>query len=138
VTEATPEHPQRRFFEPVAGAPTLIGAGSVLEGRIAVPGPLSLSGTVLGNGSIGGTLSVAHGAHWHGNVEAAAAVIAGRVTGDLAVEGKLEIGQSAVVRGTVRARVIAIAEGAVVEGDMSVTGPEPVRRFVEKRAASAY
>jgi cytoskeletal protein CcmA (bactofilin family) len=135
VSDAIAQTPQRRFLEQALGAPTLIGTGSVFEGRLAVSGPLSLSGTVIGNGVIAGLLSVATGAHWQGNVEADQAVVAGRITGDLTVDGKLEIGKSAVIRGAVRARVIAIAEGARVEGEMHVTGPEPVTRFVEKRAA---
>lgn len=138
MPDSAADHPQRRFFEPVTEAPTLVGAGGVFEGRLTVTGPLSLGGTIVGDGAIAGMLSIAAGAHWRGNVQAAAAIVAGRVTGELTVTGKLEIGSGAVIRGAVRARIIAIAEGAIVEGDMSVTGPEPVARFVEKRAPAPH
>ena len=75
------------------------------------------------------------GAHWQGDGVARNAVIAGRVTGDLVVTEKLEIGKTAVVRGNVRAKSLAIAHGAVVDGELSITGTEPVVRFEEKRAS---
>lgn len=135
MSESQSAAPQRRFVEDSTRAPTLVGAGSLIEGRLAVAGPMSLSGSIVGDGAIGGALSIAAGAHWRGNVQAASAVVAGQLTGELTIDGKLEIGSQAVLRGSIRARIIAIAEGAIVEGEMHVTGPEPVLRFVEKRAA---
>ena len=49
------------------------------------------------------------------------------------VDEKLEIGQTAVIRGSVSARTIAIARGAVVDGDITVTSGTPIVRFEEKR-----
>jgi cytoskeletal protein CcmA (bactofilin family) len=126
--------PKRRFFDQRTGAPTLVGIGSRFEGRLEVEGPMSLGGTIVGDGRIGGLVSIAQDAHWQGNVHAHAAVIAGRVTGDLTIETKLEIARTAVIRGAVRAHTVAIADGAVVGGDISVTGSQPIIRFEEKRA----
>jgi cytoskeletal protein CcmA (bactofilin family) len=125
------------MFDHVAGAPTLVGAGGRFEGRLDVNGPMSLGGTIIGNGEVRGALSIAEGAHWQGNVQAESAIVSGRVTGDLTVAGKLEIGKSAVIRGAVRADVIAIADGASVDGEMTVTGGKPVGRFVERRTGRA-
>jgi cytoskeletal protein CcmA (bactofilin family) len=126
--------PRRRFFDQRAGAPTLIGIGSRFEGTLEVQGPMSLGGTIVGNGNVAGLVSIAREAHWQGNVRANSAVIAGRVSGELTIETKLEIGKSAVIRGRVRANVLAIADGAVVDGEIEVTGSQPIIRFEEKRA----
>jgi len=128
--------PRRRFFDQRTGAPTLVGIGSRFVGDLEVQGPMSLAGTVIGNGTIAGLVSIAQDAHWQGNVRANAAIIAGRVSGDLTIETKLEIGKSAVIRGTVRAHTVAIAHGAVVEGEIAVLGSQPIIRFEEKRAAA--
>ena len=125
---------RRRFFDQRAGAPTLIGIGSRFEGNLEVQGPMSLGGSIVGNGNVAGLVSIAKDAHWQGNVRAHSAVVAGRVTGDLTIETKLEIGGSAMIRGRVRAHVLAIADGAVVEGEIAVTGSQPIVRFEEKRA----
>jgi cytoskeletal protein CcmA (bactofilin family) len=127
--------PRRRFFDQRPGAPTLVGIGSRFEGSLEVQGPMSLGGTIVGNGSVAGLVSIAKEAHWQGNVRAHAAVVAGRVNGDLTIETKLEIGKSAVIRGRVQAHVLAIADGAVVDGEISVTGSQPIIRFEEKRAS---
>ena len=115
--------PRRRFFDQRAGAPTLVGIGSRFEGKLEVQGPMSLGGTIVGDGHVAGLVSIAK-----------EAVVAGRVSGALIVETKLEIGKSAVIRGRVRAHVLAIADGAVVDGEISVTGSQPIIRFEEKRA----
>ena len=137
MTDRDSAQPKRRFLDLTSGPPSLIGRGARFEGRLDVPGPLTLGGTVQGDGSVAGLLSVARDAHWEGNVHAESAVIAGRVTGNLTVEKKLEIGPGAVILGAVSAHVVAIADGAVVDGPIRVTGSEPVVHFEEKRATSA-
>ena len=58
------------------------------------------------------------------------------VSGDcLVIADKLEIGCTAVIRGNVTARSIAIAQGAIVEGDIAVTSGAPIVHFQEKREA---
>ncbi len=135
MSETSADRPRRRIFDQVSGAPTLIGAGSEFEGELKVNGPMSLGGTIVGDGTIDGALSIARDGHWRGNVAARSAIVAGTITGDVTVEAKLEIGKTAIIRGSVRARVIAIADGAIVDGQMTVTGDQPVMRFEEKRDA---
>ena len=137
MPETTPDRPRRRLFDQVSGTPTLIGAGSAFDGDLRVSGPMSLGGTIIGNGAIDGALLIAKDGHWRGNVTARSAVIGGRITGDVTIDAKLEIGKTAVIHGSVRARVIAIADGAIVDGQMTVTGDQPVLRFEEKRDTRA-
>lgn len=129
------EAPRRRLLDRAQGAPTLLGAGGRIVGRLEAVGPVAIAGHVVGDGEIRGVLSIAAGAHWEGDVRAQAAVVAGRVTGDLAVEETLEIGRAAVVRGNVRARFVAIAHGALVDGGIEVTGDRPIVRFEERRVS---
>ncbi|HXQ63544.1 MAG TPA: polymer-forming cytoskeletal protein [Steroidobacteraceae bacterium] len=133
MSDAAAGHPRRRFFDRLPGTPTLIGADSRFEGQLRVSGPLSLGGTIIGDGVVAGALSIAAGGHWQGMIEAQSAVIAGRITGDLRIEAKLEIGKTAVIHGRVWGQVIAIADGAIVDGEITVTGDQPVTRFKEKR-----
>ena len=52
--------------------------------------------------------------------------MAGRITGRLVVENKLEVGASAVIRADIVARSIAVAKGAVIDGAVTVTSGEAV------------
>jgi cytoskeletal protein CcmA (bactofilin family) len=125
--------PKRRFFDLHSAAPTVIGAGSVIIGDLRGDGEYVISGEVHGDGELGGGLNLAATGVWNGHIRALEAVVAGKITGGLAVKGKLEIGYTAVIRGSVSARTIAIAKGAIVDGDIVVTSGEPLLEFEEKR-----
>jgi cytoskeletal protein CcmA (bactofilin family) len=125
--------PKRRFFDLHAGVPTVISAGSVIVGDVRGNGDYVVAGEIHGDGELGGGLSLAAGGVWNGYIQAQQAVIAGKITGGLAVRGKLEIGYTAVIRGSVSAAAIAIAKGAIVDGDIVVTSGMPMQEFEEKR-----
>ena len=130
------DSPTRRLTDRSSGPPTLIGAGVQFRGDIVAPGAVMLSGTVHGDGDVGGMLTIARDAHWEGQVRARSGVVAGRLTGSIVVTDRLEVGSAAVIKGTVSAKSLAIARGAVIEGDILVTSGEPVVQFEEKRASA--
>ena len=127
------ETPTRRLIDQIGEAPTFVAEGSRLTGDLETPGPLVMCGVVRGDGRIGGTLRMAATAEWHGEIHALAAVIAGKISGKLVVENKLEVGATAVIQADIVARSIAVAKGAIIDGVMTVTSGEPVVRFEEKR-----
>jgi cytoskeletal protein CcmA (bactofilin family) len=127
------EPPKRRLLDQIGESPTFLSPGSRLTGDLEADGPLVVLGAVRGDGRVGGALSMAAGSEWQGEIHARSAVVAGRITGKLVVEGRLEVGASAVIQADVVARTVAIARGAVIEGAVTVTSGEPVTRFEEKR-----
>jgi cytoskeletal protein CcmA (bactofilin family) len=129
------KEPKRRFFDFDLGlpTPTVIGVESVVVGDIRGSGQFVVSGEVHGDAEIAGSLNLAVTGVWNGNIQAERAVIAGKITGGLTVQGKLEIGFTAVIRGKVSARTIAIAKGAIIDGDIEVTSDTPMLEFEEKR-----
>ncbi|MCB1625394.1 MAG: polymer-forming cytoskeletal protein [Pseudomonadales bacterium] len=131
------EEPKRRLLDRIGSSPTYIGDGTTIHGDVVCHGPLVVSGQVTGNGRVGGALSLTTTAVWTGELTARSAVIAGTVTGVLTVDEKLELGASAVVVGPVTTPSLAIANGAIVEGDVVVTSGKPIVRFDEKRTAGA-
>ena len=96
-------------------------------------GSLLVAGVMKGNSKLSGVFTLLRTGRWEGNVEASSAVVAGRVDGNLTVTGKLEIRKSARIDGSVRAHTVAIADGAIVEGDLQTTSDQPVIRFKERR-----
>jgi cytoskeletal protein CcmA (bactofilin family) len=124
---------KRRFFENDSVTPTFIGAETVFVGNIRGTGHFVVSGEVHGDGELHGGLHLSASGSWHGFIQARQAIVAGKITGGLSVKDNLEIGHGAVIRGKVSARTIAIAEGAIVDGEIEVTSGTPVVRFEEKR-----
>ena len=126
---------KRRLIDQIGDSPTFIAEGSQLTGDVETAGPLVICGAIRGDGRVGGALRLAASAEWHGEIHAHAAVIAGRVTGKLVVEDKLEVGASAVIRADIVARNIAVAKGAIINGTVTVTSGAGVVQFEERRAA---
>ena len=129
--------PKRRFLELGEATPTFIGATSVFVGNIRGEGQFVVSGEVHGDGELDGALNLSASGSWHGHIQAQQAIIAGKITGGLSVRDKLEIGYTAVIRGRVSARTVAIAKGAIVDGEIEVTSNSPVVQFEEKRDGKA-
>jgi cytoskeletal protein CcmA (bactofilin family) len=125
--------PKRRLIDQLGSSPTFVAEGCHLTGDVETGGPLVVCGAIRGDGRVGGALSMAARSHWEGEIHAQAAVIAGRISGKLVVEHKLEVGATAVIHADIVARSIAIAKGAVIDGEVTVTSGQPVIRFEEKR-----
>lgn len=126
---------KRRVIDQIGESPTFVAEGSRLTGDLETSGPLVMCGAIRGDGRVGGALSMSVTAEWQGEIHAAAAVIAGKVSGKLVVEDRLEIGATAVIHADIVARSIAVAKGAIIDGVVTVTSGQPVVQFEEKRAA---
>lgn len=127
----------RRILDGAGETTTLIGAGSTFRGDFSGKGSFIVGGTVIGDCEIDGTVTLSAGGTWEGNLRATDVVIAGTIRGEVTAQNKLEIGATARVQGSVTGTEIAIAEGAVVDGGVHMTGGGRITRFTEKRAASA-
>jgi cytoskeletal protein CcmA (bactofilin family) len=126
---------KRRLIDQIGDSPTFVSEGSRLTGDLETSGPLVMCGAVRGDGRVAGALRMAATAEWQGEIHAQAAVVAGRISGKLVVEDKLEVGATAVLHADLVARSIAVAKGAIIDGEVTVTSGEPVVQFEEKRAA---
>jgi cytoskeletal protein CcmA (bactofilin family) len=127
------ESPKRRLLDEIGTSPTFVADGCNLTGDLETHGPIVVCGSVRGDGRIGGALRMSAQSSWTGEVHAQHGIIAGRVTGKLVIAEKLEIGATAVIRADVIARSIAVAKGAIIEGQVTITSGESVVEFDEKR-----
>lgn len=125
--------PRRRLADRVSSSPTFVGAGCRFIGNLDCESDLLVGGFVKGEGEVRGAFTLSEGGRWEGQIQATHAVIAGEVQGTVIATEKLEIRKSARIRGSVRARTIAVAQGAVIDGEMAVTSGAPVVRYEEKR-----
>jgi cytoskeletal protein CcmA (bactofilin family) len=130
------ETPKRRLFDRLgASPPTFVAEGCEFTGDVVTGGPLIVLGAIRGDGKVGGALSMSAKSAWEGEIHAQAAIIAGRISGKLVIEEKLELGSTAVIRGDVVARSIAVAKGAIIDGEVTITSGQQVVHFEEKRKA---
>lgn len=125
--------PRRRLADRVSSSPTFVGAGSRFTGNLECESDLVVGGFVNGEGRVRGAFTLSEGGRWEGEIQATHAVVAGEVHGSVIADEKLEIRKTARIRGSVRARSIAVAQGAVIDGEMAVTSGAPIVRYEEKR-----
>lgn len=131
---------KRRFFDATGAAreqrpSNVIGSGAVLRGTVTGSGNFLVYGRVEGDGDIEGHVVLMAGAVWKGNISADNVIVAGEVLGDVTVQEKLELTVSAVIHGDLAGPTMAIAEGAVYQGQVRTAKRSQVKRFRERRDA---
>lgn len=131
---------KRRFFDATGASPeqrpsNIIGTGTWMRGTLTGSGHYLIRGCVEGSGEIEGSVVLMAGAVWKGNIAADNVIVAGELQGDVTVLDTLELTASAVIHGDLAGPTIAIAEGAVYQGQVRTAKRGQVKRFKERRDA---
>ncbi|HEX6736932.1 MAG TPA: polymer-forming cytoskeletal protein [Vicinamibacteria bacterium] len=136
MSEEMATAPSRRLGDSEGTPATMIGPGMNVKGRLGGEGSADISGTLEGNCRVSGLCRVREGARVIGDIEASSIIVEGEVKGRLVAGRKVEIGATGSVHGDIRAKVVAIAEGALFEGGVDMEGdggPAALTTFTEKR-----
>ena len=126
---------KRRIQDGANGPTTYVAASTTIVGTITGKGAYVFCGEIEGNCEIEGPCTLAAGGKWRGTLKATDLVVAGVVEGDVVAQGKVEIRGPARVTGSLSGNSIAVAEGAVIEGEIRVTSGSAPTTFQEKRTA---
>ena len=124
----------RRTADKIKGATTIIGEGMKFSGTFSGRGNLIVSGQMVCDCDLDGSVTLDKTGRWEGTLRAGNVIIAGKVVGDVRSDGNIEVAKSAHVKGSVIGASIAVAQGAVIEGEMQ-TRDDSVKQFTEKRAS---
>ena len=119
---------KRRIQDTTKGPTTYVAASTKIVGTVTGQGAYVFCGTVEGDCDIDGPLTLAESGRWVGTMKATDIVVAGVVECDV-----VSILGSARVSGSLAGHSIAVAEGAVIEGEIKVTSGAPPVTFQEKR-----
>lgn len=126
---------RRRTLDHVEDFTSMLGPESVYTGVFQGKDNHIIYGQVQGDCDIEGILVLGEGSRWKGNIRANSVVIAGRVDGDIQAINKLELARTAYVRGKITSPVVAIARGAVHEGNIRMAKQTQITRFIDRREA---
>ncbi|NNC63807.1 MAG: polymer-forming cytoskeletal protein [Gammaproteobacteria bacterium] len=127
---------KRRILDSADGAATFIAPTTKITGTLAGKGSYVFCGEMDGNCDIDGPVTLAAGARWKGTLRASDVIVAGRIDGDVIANHRIEVSETAHIAGSLAGRSIAVAEGAVIEGDIKVTNGSAPQGFKEKRETS--
>ncbi|WP_052487669.1 bactofilin family protein [Gordoniibacillus kamchatkensis] len=104
---------------------TLIGEGSVFEGRIKSEASIRIEGHLTGDIECTGDVIIGEKGEVRSNIAARDVVIAGHVTGNVTTKGKLTILSTGHLHGNTNSASFVIEEGGVFQGSskMDKGGP---------------
>jgi cytoskeletal protein CcmA (bactofilin family) len=111
----------------------VVGPGTTFRGDVSCTDPVEVRGTLEGDCRTIARCFVHEGGRVLGNIEAAAMVIAGEVEAGVLQADRVELRASARVFGTIRARVIVMADGAFYKGEIEETGAAGPPRLLKDR-----
>jgi cytoskeletal protein CcmA (bactofilin family) len=113
-----------------------VGNGTVLTGETNFQAMLRVDGHLTGRvTSENGTLIIGSTGKVDANIAVAAAVVNGIVNGDIMATEKIEFGRTARVTGNVQTPCLVMEEGAILEGNCSMT---QARETAEKRQMDSH
>lgn len=114
---------------------TVIGEYTTYHGNLTGAENYRVLGRVEGACDLDGHLYLGATGHWRGDIAATYVVIAGEVVGDVYAGTKLELQATARIRGNITSPVIAMAEGALYDGEIRMRPRPQLVRFNEKRSS---
>ena len=108
--------------EASAAMDSMLGSGSVCTGSLKVEGGLRVDGTVDGEVSVSGTLTVGREGIITGDVTASQAIIGGTIRGTVRTDRQLELQNGSRLEGDIFTSSLIIEDGVFFEGQCRMTG----------------
>jgi cytoskeletal protein CcmA (bactofilin family) len=99
-----------------AAKESLIAADLTIEGKIEGSGHVRIAGKFKGDVNVQGDLSLERGAKLNGGVRAKKVTLAGELEGNVESAARVELLESAVVIGDLKAGTLTIAAGSKIRG----------------------
>jgi len=102
--------------EKAAPKESVIAADLAIEGKIEGSGHVRIAGRFKGDVHVDGNLTVELGAHLTGQVYAKTVIIAGELHGNINGASRVELLESGVLAGDVKAGTVTVAPGSRMRG----------------------
>lgn len=112
---------------------SFISTGTTIEGSVKSEGNVRVDGKLVGDLVVKANAAVGLAGVVEGTVQATNISVAGKVHGTVTATEKLILESKAVMRGDIRASRLVIDEGAMFDGECSMTVPQPAGRSVGQR-----
>jgi cytoskeletal protein CcmA (bactofilin family) len=95
---------------------SVIAAGLTIEGKIEGAGHVRIAGDFKGDVNVQGNLTIEPGAHLTGGVKADTVVVGGQLDGNIDAASRVELLQTGVLNGELKAGSLTVAAGSRMRG----------------------
>lgn len=96
---------------------SLIAADVTIEGKIEGAGHVRIAGRFKGDVNVEGNVTIEQGAHVTGQIVAATVLVSGEVHGNINAGTRVELLETGVINGDVKAAVLTVAAGSRMRGN---------------------
>ncbi|WP_373232489.1 polymer-forming cytoskeletal protein [Cohnella sp.] len=108
---------------------TLIGEGSLFEGKIKSEAGIRVEGQIIGDIECAGDVTIGENGIARSHIKARSIILAGQVIGNVAATGKLTIKASGKLQGNLSALELSIESGGIFQGaSRMVTNESPASK----------
>lgn len=114
--DAAPSYEARRPTPSREVKESVIGSDITIEGKIDGTGHIRIAGRFKGDVNVEGNLTIEQGAKLTGGVKANAVVIAGELEGNILDASRVELQESGVMNGDLKAGTFTVAAGSRMRG----------------------
>lgn len=97
---------------------SVVDSSSTFDGHYTAEQDLRIQGTVSGEVTCRGLLTIEQNASARARIDARDAEVFGTIDGDITCSGRLRLAGTAVLTGTVRTRTLIVEEGASITGSI--------------------
>jgi cytoskeletal protein CcmA (bactofilin family) len=101
---------------PVKPSESVLAAGLTIDGKIGGKGHLRVAGRFTGNIDVTGELTIEAGASVDGEVKADTVLVGGEVRGNVASKSRVDLRESGVLIGDLKAVSLTVAAGSKMRG----------------------
>ena len=98
---------------------SVLAADLTIEGKIEGSGHIRIAGSFKGDVNVQGNLTIEQGARLTGQVRASTVVVAGTLQGNIEAAARVELLESGIVEGDVKAGSLTVAAGSRMRGQVA-------------------
>jgi cytoskeletal protein CcmA (bactofilin family) len=113
---------------------TLIGEGSLFEGKIKSEAGIRIEGQIVGDIECAGDVTVGEKGVARSHIKARNIILAGKIIGDVVAKGKLTIKVTGLLNGNLSALELSIETGGIFQGSSKMDSKEATAKPEEKSA----
>ncbi len=99
---------------------SIIAEGTTCRGDFETAGNLRVDGKIIGNILSTANVAIGKGGCVEGNITGATVKISGKVQGNIEASGLLVLSATSIVHGEIKAKSLAVEEGAVINGKIAM------------------
>lgn len=103
------------------GELSLIGEGTVVEGKVTTEGSIRIDGRMVGDVVAKANAAIGLSGVLEGNLRAKSVSLAGKLRGTVAASDKLILESKSMLHGDIRACKLVVDEGAIFDGQCSMS-----------------